>query len=294
MIAPANKTTGAGKEQGTTSADANIASEATPDDNAAPEDGGDLDSDSDPASAADEVASTEPEPQGEAKAVSGTWTDLKLRYVYASLTAAGNGIGPMLMVTASELPGNVKNIKSYNCKPCTDNIEACFCSDTANKDAARCKTSKGNKRIFNIIFNSPADALPAASKEAIQVKADGFPKKSDYTLTAVPAVTDPGYGAAATANSNQGMIISYVQTDPTKSRSSVVGDFKFTGTAPAAVGNDWAATLNIKFVPNALFADTDPEETIQATLSGKVFKAASIATSTCKALPEEYSEPVFE
>ena len=90
------------------------------------------------------------------------------------------------------------------------------------------------------------------------------------------------------------MSIIYSQTSPAKSRTSVVGTVKFTGTAPTGSGNDWAATLDLKFVPNSVLGDTGAEETLKATLSGKVFNAPTYATSTCKALPDEYSEPVYE
>lgn len=182
---------------------------------------------------------------------------------YAELTEAGMLKSVAIIVYQDEiLDTSFKKIKSWECKPCSGDKDP-YCTAS---------TAAAIPKLFKLTFTKPFVANPKA-----KAGEDGFPKEDSNALTGTNADTTDAPGLA------------YLLSTDALGSAQNSGSVNFAaGKRPAKVGDEWEATVDLKWKDG---------KTYKATLKGPVVKAITdnpSAPADCKLEDKKYPFPTYE
>ncbi len=253
----------------------------------------------------DSEESTEAPAVGEALNVSGGFTGLNLKYIYAThrptYQASGIAMPATMTFTMTEYSTGTKKVKEYECLDCEDDVTQCYCAKEENKDDEKCTGGGATLEYdsFSITLSAKNALTTLQSGQVHQVDDTGYPKKKDYELKVVPTdFQDPNYLAYSSANTLEGLSSTYLftSTDTTKvkSRFSVAGTLKFAANITSS-SKDFEFDLDFTFKKNALLGDNNEDQAIKGKFKGPIYEYSEpVAYPTTCALPEKYVKIVYE
>ena len=242
---------------------------------------------------------------GEALNVTGGFTDLALKYVYAThrptYQASGVEMPATITFTMSEYSAGTKKVKEYECLDCEDSVDQCFCAKDENKDNEKCTGGSGTLEYdqFTMTFAAKNALVTLQSGQVHQVDDTGYPKKKDYEIKVVPTdFTDPNYAAYTSSNQLEGLsaYYSFVSTDTAKAKSrfSIAGTMTFASQITSS-STDFEFDLDITFKKNALLGDNNDDQAFKGKFKGPIYEyEEQVAYPTSCALPEKYVKITYE
>jgi len=247
----------------------------------------------------------EADPIGEALNVTGDFTDMALKYIYAthrpSYEMSGFAVPATLTFVMTEYFGETKKVKEYQCTDCDDSVLRCFCAKAANKDDDKCNSKSETEDYgyhqFALNFTAKNALITLEEGQVHQVDDAGYLKKKDYELKAVPSdFTDPNYLLHTKSNQLEGLngYYTYVSNDSTKAKSlpSVVGTIKFA-TQISSTSKDFEFDIDATF--KGLTGATGAGQALKGKFKGPINKYEEpVAYPTDCKLPEKYVKVVYE